>query len=211
MLEAADLEAVVFERFTDKARAVIVLAQEEARKFNHNYIGTEHILLGLLDQDESLAATALHDLGVDPDSVRTRVGEIIGYGDKAPAGHIPFTPRAKKVLELSLREALALKHDYIGTEHLLLGLLREGEGVGAQVLVSSGVALADARAEVERLVGERPEAEQRPRAGAALSSILPRPLRMSRDRAEVARLQSEVERLRALLAQHGIDPGAEAS
>ena len=116
----------MFERFTDRARRVVVLAQEEARILSHNYIGTEHILLGLLREGEGVAAKALESLGLRLEAVRQQVEEIIGKGQQAPSGHIPFTPRAKKVLELSLREALQLGHDYIGTEHILLGLLSEG-------------------------------------------------------------------------------------
>jgi len=116
----------MFERFTDRARRVVVLAQEEARMLNHNYIGTEHILLGLIHEGEGVAAKALESLGISLDAVREQVQEIIGQGQQAPSGHIPFTPRAKKVLELSLREALQLGHNYIGTEHILLGLIREG-------------------------------------------------------------------------------------
>src|SRR6266498_1199434 len=121
----------MFERFTDRARRVVVLAQEEARMLNHNYIGTEHILLGLIHEGEGVAAKALESLGISLEGVRQQVEEIIGQGQQAPSGHIPFTPRAKKVLELSLREALQLGHNYIGTEHILLGLIREGEGVAA--------------------------------------------------------------------------------
>src|SRR5256885_1194699 len=128
----------MFERFTDRARRVVVLAQEEARMLNHNYIGTEHILLGLIHEGEGVAAKALESLGISLEGVRQQVEEIIGQGQQAPSGHIPFTPRAKKVLELSLREALQLGHNYIGTEHILLGLIREGEGVAAQVLVKLG-------------------------------------------------------------------------
>src|SRR6201987_5708231 len=128
----------MFERFTDRARRVVVLAHEEARMLNHNYIGTEHILLGLIHEGEGVAAKALESLGISLDAVRQQVEEIIGQGQQAPSGHIPFTPRAKKVLELSLREALQLGHNYIGTEHILLGLIREGDGVAAQVLVQVG-------------------------------------------------------------------------
>ncbi len=131
----------MFERFTDRARRVVVLAQEEARMLNHNYIGTEHILLGLIHEGEGVAAKALESLGISLEGVREQVEEIIGQGQTAPAGHIPFTPRAKKVLELSLREALQLGHNYIGTEHILLGLIREGEGVAAQVLQKLGADL----------------------------------------------------------------------
>ncbi|QCB95868.1 ATP-dependent Clp protease ATP-binding subunit [Arthrobacter sp. PAMC25564] len=142
----------MFERFTDRARRVVVLAQEEARMLNHNYIGTEHILLGLIHEGEGVAAKALESLGISLDGVREQVQEIIGQGQQAPSGHIPFTPRAKKVLELSLREALQLGHNYIGTEHILLGLIREGEGVAAQVLVKLGADLNRVRQQVIQLL-----------------------------------------------------------
>ena len=138
----------MFERFTDRARRVVVLAQEEARMLNHNYIGTEHILLGLIHEGEGVAAKGLESLGISLEGVRAQVEEIIGQGQQAPSGHIPFTPRAKKVLELSLREALQLGHNYIGTEHILLGLIREGEGVAAQVLVKLGADLNRVRQQV---------------------------------------------------------------
>ena len=154
----------MFERFTDRARRVVVLAQEEARMLNHDYIGTEHILLGLIHEGEGVAAKALESLGISLEAVRQQVEEIIGQGQQAPSGHIPFTPRAKKVLELSLREALQLGHNYIGTEHILLGLIREGEGVAAQVLVKLGADLNRVRQQVIQLVHgqqskEEPEAE----------------------------------------------------
>ncbi|MEY2822650.1 MAG: hypothetical protein RLZZ17_93 [Actinomycetota bacterium] len=142
----------MFERFTDRARRVVVLAQEEARMLNHNYIGTEHILLGLIKEGEGVAAKGLEALGISLDGVRTQVEEIIGQGQQAPSGHIPFTPRAKKVLELSLREALQLGHNYIGTEHILLGLIREGDGVAAQVLVKLGADLNRVRQQVIQLL-----------------------------------------------------------
>ncbi len=142
----------MFERFTDRARRVVVLAQEEARMLNHNYIGTEHILLGLIHEGEGVAAKALESLGISLDAVRAQVEEMIGHGQQAPSGHIPFTPRAKKVLELSLREALQLGHNYIGTEHILLGLIREGEGVAAQVLIKLGADLNRVRQQVIQLV-----------------------------------------------------------
>ena len=142
----------MFERFTDRARRVVVLAQEEARLLNHNYIGTEHILLGLIHEGEGVAAKALESLGISLEAVRAQVEEIIGQGQSAPTGHIPFTPRAKKVLELSLREALQLGHNYIGTEHILLGLIREGEGVAAQVLVGLGAGLDRVRQQVVLLL-----------------------------------------------------------
>jgi len=142
----------LFEKFTDKARRVVVLAQEEAKLLNHNYIGTEHILLGLIHEGEGVAAKALEALGINLEQVREQVQEIIGQGQQAPSGHIPFTPRAKKVLELSLREALQLGHSYIGTEHLLLGLIREGEGVAAQVLTKLGADTNKVRQQVIQLL-----------------------------------------------------------
>jgi ATP-dependent Clp protease ATP-binding subunit ClpA len=144
----------MFERFTDRARRVVVQAQEEARSLNHNYIGTEHILLGLIHVDEGTAAKALESLGIGLEAVRQQVEEIVGVGKRAPSGHIPFTPRAKKTLELSLRESLLLGHDYIGTEHILLGLLREGEGVAAQVLVRLGADLNRVRGQVVAVLAE---------------------------------------------------------
>jgi len=126
----------MFERFTDRARRSVVLAQEEARSFNHNYIGTEHLLLGLIREGEGLAAAVLKEVGLDIEIVRGELDLRVGRGASQPKGHIPFTPRAKKVLELSLREALKLGHNYIGTEHVLLGVVREGEGVAAQIMIS---------------------------------------------------------------------------
>ncbi|GAA0348035.1 MAG: ATP-dependent Clp protease ATP-binding subunit [Micropruina glycogenica] len=142
----------MFDRFTDRARRVIVLAQDEARMLNHNYIGTEHILLGLIHEGEGVAAKALEALGISLEAVREQVEEIIGQGQQAPTGHIPFTPRAKKVLELSMREALQINHPYIGTEHILLGLIREGEGVAAQVLIKLGADLNRVRNQVLQLL-----------------------------------------------------------
>jgi ATP-dependent Clp protease ATP-binding subunit ClpC len=142
----------MFERFTDRARRVVVLAQEEAVGLQHNYIGTEHLLLGLIREREGVAAKALEALGISLEAVRSEVEEIIGQGQSAPTGQIPFTPRAKKVLELSLREALQLSHSYIGTEHILLGLIREGEGVAAQVLVKLGADLPRVRQQVIQLL-----------------------------------------------------------
>ena len=155
----------MFERFTDRARRVVVLSQEEARLLNHNYIGTEHILLGLIHEGEGVAARALESLDISLEAVRAQVEEIIGQGQSAAIGQIPFTPRAKKVLELSLREALALGHNYIGTEHILLGLVREGEGVAAQVLVKLGGGdLARVRQAVTVQLASQPSEEisQRP-------------------------------------------------
>ncbi len=146
----------MFERFTDRARRVVVLAQEEARLLNHNYIGTEHVLLGLLHEGEGVAAQALEEMGISLPAARRQVDEFIGKGASAVVeGHIPFTPRAKKVLELSLREALQLGHNYIGTEHILLGLLREGQGVANQVLTSLGADLNGIRQAVVHLMGGR--------------------------------------------------------
>ena len=142
----------MFERFTDRARRVIVLAQDEAKLLNHNFIGTEHILLGLIHEGEGVAAKALESLGIALEAVRDQVEEIIGQGQQVPTGHIPFTPRAKKVLELSLREALQMNHNYIGTEHILLGLIREGEGVAAQVLIKLGADLSRVRNTVLQLI-----------------------------------------------------------
>ena len=142
----------MFERFTDRARRVIVLAQEEARMLNHNYIGTEHILLGLIHEGEGVAAKALESMGISLEDVRREVEEIIGHGTQPTTGHIPFTPRAKKVLELSLREGLQMGHKYIGTEFLLLGLIREGEGVAAQVLIKLGADLPRVRQQVIQLL-----------------------------------------------------------
>ncbi|MCI0689591.1 MAG: ATP-dependent Clp protease ATP-binding subunit [Sporichthyaceae bacterium] len=156
----------MFERFTDRARRVVVLAQEEARMLNHNYIGTEHILLGLIHEGEGVAAKALESLGISLEAVRQQVEEIIGQGQQAPSGHIPFTPRAKKVLELSLREALQLGHNYIGTEHILLGLIREGEGVAAQVLVKLGADLNRVRQQVIQLLSGYSQGKETAPSGA---------------------------------------------
>jgi Clp amino terminal domain, pathogenicity island component/UvrB/uvrC motif len=161
----------MFERFTDRARRVVVLAQEEARMLNHAHIGTEHLLLGLAHEGQGVAARALEALGISLEAVRREVEETIGRGEQSPSGHIPFTPRAKKVLELSLRESTQLGHQYIGTEHILLGLLLEGEGVAAQVLVKMGTDLNGARQKVVELLhgssGERPPSGRRVSARAA--------------------------------------------
>jgi ATP-dependent Clp protease ATP-binding subunit ClpC len=152
----------VFERFTERARQVVVLAQDEARALKHNYIGTEHLLLGLLREEEGLAARVLESLEVTVEEVRAQVARIIGQGDEVTTGQIPFTPRSKKVLELALREALSLKHNYVGTEHLLLGLVRENEGVASQILLDFGADAEKIRNEVIRMLTgpgrvERPE------------------------------------------------------
>ena len=151
----------MFQRFTDRARRVVVLAQQEARMLNHDYIGTEHILLALIHEGEGVAARALTTMGISLGAMRQAVEGIIGRGTQPPpeSGHIPFTPRAKKVLELSLREALQLGNDYIGTEHILLALIREGDGVAAQVLLSEGVDITRARAQVGKLLHGHREPE----------------------------------------------------
>jgi ATP-dependent Clp protease ATP-binding subunit ClpA len=251
----------MFERFTDRARRAVVLAQEEARLLNHNYIGTEHLLLGLIHEGEGVAATTLESLGISLEAVRAQVEEIIGQGQRAPTGHIPFTPRAKKVLELSLREAKQLDHNYIGTEHILLGLIREGEGVAAQVLVKLGGDLSRVRQVVIQLLsgyaGGEAAAEQAGAATQLVRMTVPEELRGAQEQlaqvrqekeaaidaedferaaglrdqerqlltrvAELERawtagvdleavvqenqnLHREVERLRELLRQHGIEP-----
>src|SRR5205807_6010184 len=171
---------VVFERFTDRARRVLVLSQDEARALNHNFIGTEHLLLGVIREENGLAAKALTSLGISLDRVREKVKETIGPATVGYEGSPPFTPRAKKVLELSLREALQLGHNYIGTEHILLGLVREGEGVGAQVLAGCAGGLARVRQSVLELIpghGEAPEpsapAEIRPPRGSVFGTEPP--------------------------------------
>ncbi len=155
----------MFERFTERARQVVVLAQDEARTLKHNYIGTEHILLGLLREEEGLAAGVLGSLDITVEEVRAQVARIVGQGDEAADANIPFTPRAKKVLELALREALSLGHDYIGTEHILLGLVRENEGVAARILLDFDADDERIRNEIIRVLslqtGRRPH---RPRA-----------------------------------------------
>jgi ATP-dependent Clp protease ATP-binding subunit ClpC len=272
----------MFERFTDRARRVVVLAQEEARMLNHNHIGTEHILLGLIHEGEGVAARALESLGISLGAVRQQVEEIIGRGQQAPSGHIPFTPRAKKVLDLSLREAKELGHSYIGTEHILLGLIREGDGVAARMLVKLGADLDRTRqqviqllhgragedltggdspvpgdaltgvdsldrrlAAIERWVGLRPEpddldqeiARVRREKEAAISrhdfeaaaQLRAQEKQLLAARAgrekewteaaagrvplaqELSRVKAELERLRAVLREHGIAPGDDAA
>ena len=188
----------MFERFTDRARRVVVLAQQEARRLDHNYIGTEHILLGLIGEREGVAARALDSLEISLDAVRQQVEEIIGRGQQAPSGHIPFTPRAKKVLELSLRESLQLGHNYIGTEHILLGLIREGDGVAAQILVKLGAELNRVRQQVVQLLHGRQEKEpMSARSTAGELRLLP---------AVKARLEAVEQRLAAVEQRVGIGP-----
>jgi ATP-dependent Clp protease ATP-binding subunit ClpA len=183
----------MFERFTDQARQVVVLAQEEARMLGHGYIGTEHILLGLLAEGEGLAAQALAALGISLDAARVQVAEIIGEGTGQPAGHIPFTPRAKKVLELSLREAQRLGNSYIGTEHILLGLAREGEGVGTQVLGRLGASTDMIAAQV--LLTARSGPGEEPRRVTVGRMPVERPVRL---REVMSRLDEIAGRLGAI-------------
>ena len=185
----------MFERFTDRARRIVVLAQDEARMLNHNYIGTEHLLLGLIHEGEGVAAKALESLGISLEAVRQQVEGRIGRGQHSQSGHIPFTPRAKRVLELSLREAQRLGHNYIGTEHILLGLIREGEGVGAQVLVTLGADLDRVReAVVQLLHGYQGEKHGRRRADPDFPDDI------------IDRLDSIAGRLTAIERRLGIEP-----
>jgi Clp amino terminal domain, pathogenicity island component len=185
----------MFERFTDRARRVVVLAQEEARMLSHNYIGTEHLLLGLIHEGEGVAAQALESLGLSLEAVRLQIEEIIGPGQEAPSGHIPFTARAKKVLELSLREAHQLGHDYIGTEHILLGLIREGAGVAAQALVRLGADLNRVRQQVIQLLHGYQGKEPATAGGARLL-----------ERGLVARISAIESRLSAVEQRVGTGP-----
>ncbi len=166
----------MFERFTDRARHVVVLAKEEARLLNHNWIGTEHLLLGLIRQGDSVAARVLESLGISLQAVRHEVEEIIGQGEQVPSEEIPFTPRSKKVLEQALRESLQLRDNYIGPEHILLGLMREGDGVAAQVLIKLGANLNRVRQQVIQLLhgyqGKEPKSARRwPQEGAPVTEV----------------------------------------
>jgi ATP-dependent Clp protease ATP-binding subunit ClpC len=195
----------MFERFTDRARRVVVLAQEEARTLSHDYIGTEHILLGLIHEGQGVATKALESLEITPEAVRQQVEELVGRGQQPPrAGHIPFTPRAKKVLELSLREALQLGHNYIGTEHILLGLIREGEGRAAEVLAGLGADLDTVRERVVELLRAHQATQPgtadagEPSGGGRKKRMLPSQL--------LARLDSVESRLAALEERVGTGP-----
>jgi ATP-dependent Clp protease ATP-binding subunit ClpA len=187
----------MFERFTDRARRVVVLAQKEARFLNHNYIGTEHLLLGLAHEGQGVAAKALESLGIRLEAIRSQVQEIIGQGQGAPSGHIPFTPRAKKVLELSLRESQQLGHNYIGTEHILLGLVREGEGVAAQVLVRLGGDLPRVRQQVIGLLSGSAGGAEAAGGMRPVAMTVPEDLREAGERLAEVRRQKEA----AILAQ----------
>jgi hypothetical protein len=190
----------MFERFTDRARRVVVQAQVEAKELRHNYIGTEHLLLGLIDIEEGLAVRVLRSLNVDPEAVADQVRDQVGHGEQpiAEARHIPFTPTAKETLELALREALQLKHTYIGTEHLLLGILSQGEGAAAEVLIANGVHLETARTQVSMLLREH------------AMSMSARPVRVAGlPWSEVsAQLRMIGRRLAAIEARLGIEPSA---
>ena len=195
----------MFERFTDGARQVVVFAQQEARELNHSHIGTEHLLLGLMRDAEGVAAQALRELEIRQDAVREQVTEIIGRGERPPSGHIPFTPHAKKVLELSLRESLQLNHSYIGTEHILLGLVGEGEGVAAQVLVKLGASMSRVRDKVIQLAPPGPD------EGPGLSSQLRRPgMRGPLDEV-MRRLEATEKRLAAIEHHLGLPGGRGAA
>jgi ATP-dependent Clp protease ATP-binding subunit ClpA len=211
----------MFERFTDRARATVVLAQEEARRLDHNYIGTEHLLLGMLRDPESVAARTLRELGIGLEMVRIDVENLIGRGEETPTGHIPFTPRAKKVLELSLREALQLGHNYIGTEHILLGLVREGEGVAAQVLVKRGAGLERVRRAVLEQVrqqgAERLAPQGRPRRTPGAAQALAAAEELAGSGATgtqhvlEALARSEGSLAAKVLAEFGLDPDTVAA
>src|ERR1700685_4611792 len=207
----------MFEKFTDRARRVIVLAQEEARMLNHNFIGTEHLLLGLIHEGNGSAVRALESLGISLEDVRQHVEEMVPRGQQELSGHIPFKPRAKKALELSLRESQQLGHDYIGTEHILLGLIREGEGVAAQVLVALGADLNRVRQQVPRLLGEGASQEAgekepggRPEAARGLAGVWAA-LRVVGSPAQLAeilsRLRSIDTRLAAVQRHLGLEAG----
>lgn len=202
----------MFERFTDRARRVVVLAQEESQRLSHNYIGSEHLLLGLLAEREGVAARALESLNVTLTAAREQVEEIIGPGQQTPRGHIPFTPRAKKILELALREALTMGSEVINTEHLLLGLIDEGDGVGAQILQQRGATAQAVREAVARLISADPEAAEmtgpgsEPRAVSVGRRVLTRVDALT----EVRDLLASIDRRLSAIERHlGIDAGRE--
>jgi ATP-dependent Clp protease ATP-binding subunit ClpA len=195
----------MFERFTDRARRVVALAEEEARMLNHNWIGTEHLLLGLIREGDGVAAKVLESLGISLQAVRQEVEEIIGQGEQVPSEAIPFTPRSKKVLELSLRESLQLGHNYIGTEHILLGLIREGDGVAAQVLVKLGADPNRVRQQVIQLLhgyqGKEPVS-----AGTSEGSPLGKRVRAQLPEDAPARIEALDRRLAAIERWVGLRP-----
>jgi ATP-dependent Clp protease ATP-binding subunit ClpC len=202
----------MFERFTDRARRVVVLAQEESQRLSHNYIGTEHLLLGLLAEQEGVAARTLESLNVTLTAAREQVEEIIGPGQQQPHGHIPFTPRAKKILELSLREALTMGSEVIDTQHLLLGLIDEGDGVGAQILQRLGATTQAVRETVTRLINAEPEAAVVAGPGSEPRAVSrARPVRIRVDElTDVKVLLVSIDRRLAAIERHlGIDAGRE--
>jgi ATP-dependent Clp protease ATP-binding subunit ClpC len=202
----------MFERFTDRARRVVVLAQEESQRLSHNYIGTEHLLLGLLAEQDGVAARALESLNVTLTAAREQVEEIIGPGQQKPHGHIPFTPRAKKILELSLREALTMGSEVIDTEHLLLGLIDEGDGVGAQILQRLGATAQAVRETVTRLINAEPEAAVVTGPGSEPRAVSrARPVRIRVDElTDVKVLLVSIDRRLSAIERHlGIDAGRE--
>jgi ATP-dependent Clp protease ATP-binding subunit ClpC len=203
---------MMFERFTDRARRVVVLAQEESQRLSHNYIGTEHLLLGLLAEREGVAARALESLNVTLTAAREQVEEIVGLGEQHPQGHIPFTPRAKKILELSLREALTTGSQVIDTQHLLLGLVDEGDGVGAQILQRLGATAQAVRETVVRLINAEPEAAEVTGPGSEPTAVpVTQQVRIRVDAlTEVKDLLLIIElRLSAIERHLGIDAGRE--
>ena len=202
----------MFERFTERARRVVVLAQEESRLLGHNYIGTEHLLLGLLAEQDGVAALALESLNVTLEAAREQVLEIIGPGQSQPSGHIPFTPRAKKILELSLREALTMGSQVIDTQHLLLGLVDEGDGVGAQILQRLDATAQAVRETVARLINAEPEAAVVTGPGSEPRAVsVSRQVRIRVDAlTEVRDLLLSIDRRLSAIERHlGIDAGRE--
>jgi len=202
----------MFERFTDRARRVVVLAQEESQRLSHNYIGTEHLLLGLLAARDGVAARALESLNVTLTAAREQVEEIVGLGEQTPHGHIPFTPRAKKILELSLREALTTGSEVIDTQHLLLGLIDEGDGVGAQILERLGATAQAVRETVATLINAEPEAAVVTGPGSEPRAVsVSRQVRIRADAlTEVKDLLLSIDRRLSAIERHlGIDAGRE--
>jgi ATP-dependent Clp protease ATP-binding subunit ClpC len=202
----------MFERFTDRARRVIVLAQEQSQRLSHNYIGSEHLLLGLLAEQEGVAARALQSLNVTLTAARELVEEIIGPGQQTPRGHIPFTPRAKKILELALREALTMGSEVINTEHLLLGLIDEGDGVGAQILQRLGATPQAVREAVATLITTEPQAAEvtGSESGPRAVSVGRRVLIPVDALTKVSDLLASIDRRLSAIERHlGIDAGQE--
>lgn len=196
----------MFDRFSHRARLCLVFAQEEAKYLDHDWVGTEHLLLGLIRVRDGVAAHALEALGVSLGSVRGRVEAMIGRGPSPVSGALRLTPRTKKVLELSLREALRLGHNYVGTEHILLSIIREGDGVAARVLDQMGVTFSEAQANIMRLLAAGPHSEAGPGADAPSRTFSDVVEGIAAVFDENARLRAEVDRLRQTLSEHGIDP-----